>query len=641
MEEATDVHQLYRSLPLNRDRREIRLLTLENGKAEDSVICSLRTVSVDNEPQFNALSYAWADSEKKERIRINGVDVPVTTSAEHALRSIRAHNAVSSPSDSPIRDQDGCILPIWIDALCINQDNKEEKADQVLMMLTIYSKASNVLVWMGDGNAHTDAAFDIMYNRGSELTLKASPEELDPPFQPSNSLFSRSQDPRSLLQGKGIFPPTPEWMMLETVMKEDICRRSWWSRLWVRQEFVLAHKPPFMMCGAKGLSWDWFIFYFNHLARVWTHPDNASAIPAQNHGIPEEVTAWHGIHPSTLDHLRENFKRVGSLSLEEVFRYLVRNALASDPHDYIYGLLGLVSDKLQSRIEPDYSRDCMELYKEIGALLWREKPRIMTAELIHLYHFRGEDNGYPSWVPEFRQTRPRPWQHREALQATGVWRQLKVPCFHETNQCLIFEGVAVEHVDAVYSTPESLPDDTGLADLVERYERTIREAQNRAMPADHPLATLTAMKKAESPMRILTQSSVARMDGDERLHPRYSDKDIWNTFLGRTAREDFLPGDQTSPGGLFLRLRRMLTAKLDDRCIFTTGAGFAGVGVRGIEVDDVVTLLYGASRPVVLRPYQGFYRLVGCAYVSGLTDNKLLDDALTRGDLKAKEFEIH
>jgi hypothetical protein len=636
MAKSPNVHQLYQSLPLNSDRREIRLLSLEDGKADDPLICSLWTVSVDNEPQFNALSYAWGNEEKNASIAINGIEVLVTTSVESALRSIRAHDTVASP----IRFSDSHILPIWIDAICINQNDNDEKADQVLMMLTIYSKASNVLVWLGDGNAQTNAAFDLMCNRAFELGLKASPEELESPFQPSNSFFSSSQKSRSLLQGQDTFPPTPEWMMLETVMKDDVCRRSWWSRLWVRQEFVLARKPPLMMCGAKGISWDWFIFYFVHLARLWSHPDNASATETQRHGITGDVTAWHGIHPISLHYLREDFKQGGSLSLEKVFRYLVRNALASDPHDYIYGLLGLVSNKLQSRIMPDYSRHCMELYKEVGALLWREEPQAMIAELIHLYRFHGEDNGYPSWVPDFRQTKLRAWQDRKALQATGVWKQLRLPCFDEANECLILDGVVVDRVDAVYSTPDSLPDDKGLGELVRQYERIIREAQHRAVPIDNPIASLATMKRAESSMRLLTRSSVAQMDGDERFHPQYSDKDIWKAFLGRDALENSRQGDQVYVEGLFLRLRRMLTAKLENRCIFTTESGFAGIGVMGIEVGDVVTLLFGASGPVVLRPYYGFYRLVGCSYVSGLMENKTLDDGLNQGVTAEQTFII-
>ena len=289
---------------------------------------------------------------------------------------------------------------------------------------------------------------------------------------------------------------------------------------------------------------------------------------------------------------------------------------------------------------PDYSLDCMELYKEVGTLLWREDPRDMVAELIHLYRFHAEDNGYPSWVPDFRQTKLRAWQDRKALQATGVWRQLKLPCFDEINERLILDGVAVDRVDAMYRTPESLPDDRGLAELVRRYERIIREAQNRAVPTSHPLAGLATMKKAESSMRILTRSSVAQMDGDERFHPQHSDRDIWNTFLGRNTLGDMEQMDHTVAEGLFLRLRRMLTGMLDDRCIFTTCSGFAGIGVMGIEVGDVVTLLFGASGPVILRPYHGFSRLVGCAYVSGLMENKMLDAVLNRGLITEQQFVI-
>jgi hypothetical protein len=61
------------------------------------------------------------------------------------------------------------------------------------------------------------------------------------------------------------------------------------------------------------------------------------------------------------------------------------------------------------------------------------------------------------------------------------------------------------------------------------------------------------------------------------------------------------------------------------RKVLVTEAGFVGIGVPQIEVGDVIALIFGTTAPLVLRRYRDNYRIVGCAYVSGLMDPDLLD----------------
>jgi hypothetical protein len=622
MESNSSTRQLYQRHQLNHERHEVRVLVLEDGSEHDAVQCSMKSISLDDAPEFNALSYAWGDNTRSGSIIVDGIYTPVTKSAEIALRSLMAYEA-DSPSakrEQLLRTCEGRMRPIWIDTVCINQDDAEERADQVQLMRAIYSSAANVIVWMGESNPQTDEAFDLMRQRAAHKDFSLRPQ-----------LAS---------QGQATFPPTPELMMLETIMKQDLCKRAWWSRLWVRQEFLLARKSPFMMCGDKGISWDWFIFYFIHLARSWTHPDVASQHTTQSGTAADN--AWIGIPPISLHYLREDLKRRGTFPIDHAFRYLIRNALATDPRDHIYGLLGLVDEETASQIKVDYSIECMELYKQIARLLWRDYSSTMLAELLPAFHFHGEDNGFPSWIPDFRQSKLRGWQDRKSLQGSRPWRELDQSCFSEANDRLLLKGIYIDRIEAIHQTPMSLLDDPGLADKIKYYQSFLNEAQQRPVPAHHRLGVLAPMKRSESPMRTLTRSSVAQLEVDGKFHPRYTDEEVWNMFLsGSPLTHDGEDQDPPETEHLFLRLRRMLAAKVEGRCIFTSESGFGGVGVAGIEIGDVLALVFGATGPLVLRPYEGFYRLVGCTYVSGLMDVDLLNDAFSKASFREQQLDIH
>lgn len=87
---------------------------------------------------FEALSYAWGPEENPGAILVDGGEVPIRANLHSAL--------------SHLRDR---FLEriLWVDAICINQQNADEKGHQVQSMAQIYAKASRVIVWLGEGTA--------------------------------------------------------------------------------------------------------------------------------------------------------------------------------------------------------------------------------------------------------------------------------------------------------------------------------------------------------------------------------------------------------------------------------------------------------------------------------------------------------
>ncbi|KAK8096730.1 Plasma membrane ATPase 1 [Apiospora kogelbergensis] len=193
---------------------EIRLLILGPGKADSPLECELTVHKRTHRFVYEALSYAWGDSTKSKQIVHNGSLLQVTESLHSALGHLR------SPTES---------RRIWVDAVCIDQDDAAEKAHQISLMNTIYSEAERVLVWLGPSAPESKPAFSLV-NRVVRLNSQSSywsllgsldascpnhivPDYVD--FSPSNELQKLStQDLNPLMT------------MLEL---------PWFTRLWVYQ----------------------------------------------------------------------------------------------------------------------------------------------------------------------------------------------------------------------------------------------------------------------------------------------------------------------------------------------------------------------------------------------------------------------
>jgi hypothetical protein len=127
--------QPYPAAKLDLHLHQIRLISLLPGRYFDKIYCELNTVFLDNLPVYKALSYVWGDRTTLRRIVLNGVSFYITCNLEAALRRLR------HPSK---------IRRFWIDMLCIDQSNMEERTHQVNLMRYIYSEAQETFLWLGD-----------------------------------------------------------------------------------------------------------------------------------------------------------------------------------------------------------------------------------------------------------------------------------------------------------------------------------------------------------------------------------------------------------------------------------------------------------------------------------------------------------
>lgn len=210
-----------------------RLLRLRPSSDENSRIeCQLITCSLLDSRRshsYEALSYVWGLEESEEPIWIDGNKLSVRVNLYKAL--------------SHLRD---CFVEriLWVDAICINQEDKTgEKEQQVQAMAKIYSKASRVIVWLGEATGNSDQALEVIRAAAEEEQSKNSP--LD---------------------------ETSRQAIL------TLLEREWFQRIWVLQE-VAAARHILIKCGFAEIDGYAFCSGLSVLRPFDTRPDLQALIP--------------------------------------------------------------------------------------------------------------------------------------------------------------------------------------------------------------------------------------------------------------------------------------------------------------------------------------------------------------------------
>ncbi|KAI4626690.1 hypothetical protein J4E83_003842 [Alternaria metachromatica] len=125
--------------------RCIRILELQPGQRSDPFLGRFIIANVDSVFVYDALSYMWGDATQADQVVVDGAAIPTAWNLTRALEYLRDF-AGSEP------------LRIWVDAICINQNSLEERAEQVAMMRSIYHNASCVRIWINEPSLDEESA---------------------------------------------------------------------------------------------------------------------------------------------------------------------------------------------------------------------------------------------------------------------------------------------------------------------------------------------------------------------------------------------------------------------------------------------------------------------------------------------------
>lgn len=144
--------------PLNVEAHEVRALDVSFEKG--TISCTVHHISLDTEPapEYEAISYCWGDPDPCSQILLEGHHFPVPANTELALRRM-------------IAGHESRVL--WIDAVCINQGDVDERESQVALMAKIYSLSRRTLVHLGEAGAYRRRIVDVVDMNADHTILRA------------------------------------------------------------------------------------------------------------------------------------------------------------------------------------------------------------------------------------------------------------------------------------------------------------------------------------------------------------------------------------------------------------------------------------------------------------------------------------
>ncbi|KAI8629628.1 HET-domain-containing protein [Xylariaceae sp. FL1651] len=334
--------RMYRRQLNDRDY-EVRLLELcepSNPGSRHMFECRLRHNSLKEALPYVALSYHWGDLQNKRDLVVEDTTIQVSDNLLAALQQLWHMNQ----------------RLIWVDFLCINQGDNDEKSGQVRMMDTIFAKAQTVFAWLGPESHDSELAMAIL--GASKLSEQVElPEEVEVACDAIIRLFSR----------------------------------PYWTRCWVIQEICRA-RAPVIVCGRRYVPWGTML---KRLDRLGT------SIPAQY--------ARHLVAP--LRHMRYRDQNRFRADTETGLIPLIissRRSLASDPRDKLYALLSMAKDGRVLIPTPNYSQTAEQIFLDTAKCMIEDHDR---TDVILLAHRTRSARHLPTWVPDWAnvQCRPPPW----------------------------------------------------------------------------------------------------------------------------------------------------------------------------------------------------------------------------------------
>lgn len=367
---------LYSSLQLKPDN-EIRLMNILPNKTGD-ITCELRVVRLQDNPQYIALSYTWGPSTNEEAARgvssiprrpilCNNHPILVTENLYALLLRARENTLLASRY-------------MWVDAICINQEDPLERTSQVNLMATIYHSADTVVVWLGEEDEDTERSFDMI------RLLRGCCEDCLKGITPK-SLSSE--------ETLGILAPCGDISSWKSVVK--VFQRRYFTRVWIIQEIILA-KTVLALCGKYSIDWDDVIEVSKLLTVTsWTRwICSGEVFPA-----PDSYQSNHAI-PNLLD-ANKRTRNTGDRNIMLYSLIRSRRFIASDPRDKVYALLGVAGNSVRgkTRFIPVYGeRSAAETYTAAAIQILGDSDDLLLLTCAEGDKFRTIPS-LPSWVPDW------------------------------------------------------------------------------------------------------------------------------------------------------------------------------------------------------------------------------------------------
>ncbi|RYP81468.1 hypothetical protein DL770_005901 [Monosporascus sp. CRB-9-2] len=541
-----------------------RLMCLYPGSGEQPLECTLSIIDPTNSPlRYEALSYVWGTERAENPIRCHGGTISITANLERALRDLRLPNL---------------IRPLWVDAVCINQQDVDERARQVAYMRLVYQHAGRVVVYLGPGDAGRKRAFA----RARELCdframlLESLPESARQATFPSQT---STRIDEMMLDALNADPQPKDDLT-------DLFKSTYFERVWCIQE-VAASKECIAKSGDAEVN-------FYDLLSVASLIEPLEIESGQVR--PRALKLWLMVHHQrNREYHPDRLQIQGSIGGILLVLMNIRNFKSTDPRDRLFGILGITDEGLEpvlanmdalitgptlrafhttiqktfvwlgkkvstlgpnteiSRrnpaITPNYTKSPMEVYRDFTRFMVRKSPRVLDV-LSHVQHTSDPIPGsHPSWVPKFD----------EPQSCSLIPPRLFIPGIPRTGHY--------------------------------RYFAVLHDCPLRGMPLEPNVLQLDGF----------------RLDVVEAV----SDS-IASTYQDLMPRPGF-SAVNAEPTPVYYHMT--ITNALLNRRVYRTRSGYLGIGPKFMKPGDQLVVLYGGHTPFILRQIRRDWIFVGDTYV--------------------------
>ena len=620
---ASGEHYRYDALPAT---GWTRILELHAGSGP--LVCSVRSERIEDVAlSYEALSYAWGCDALRNAVEIkcDGRVLSIGSNLACAMMHIRYE------TESRL---------LWVDAVCINQEDKDERSQQVQRMGDIYANAKRVLVWMGEDTAgDADECFALIKETNiflMDMFLRYQSIEDIPPIRYGNGF---------------ICTDSRKWDMVRRLMNSE-----WFSRVWTLQEVGLA-RSAMIIYGKSSMEW-------SHLVELMLYVASRADVLIQT-GTVRSGPIWEAFEAiwcsfGNADSWRNELPLTRSLnnangceSLSDVLN-VARYYQATDQRDRVYAFLSHPSATCRTGrkeiiVIADYNKSVDEVYLDTASRILETDPHPWTVLscVDHTYNSPSLSGARPSWVPRWDEGWSVYW-----LGYPGMWYRAGgsplppfQPKFSKSDSSLEVQGIVL---DTIIWVSQSFQDRE--LDLAHQKEGAPLQALWRELEQrDSNTVYVSGSQDREyifslviAAGRAVDEAHEGKAEHNPTLH-----RAIYQAYKGMvsksTVKEDSSMDKEASTQEERLKestetdvLTYILNQRraLHNRRLFLTSKGYYGVGHNSLEVGDICTVFRAANMPFILRmvppnEQSGYksncHRLIGESYIQGIMNGEALE----------------
>lgn len=620
-----------------KNSQDIRVMELCPGTFNDVLTCILHVCSVEFEYQINplyenytykthtfhavshkngqpvwytAISYVWGNPAFIKPMICNGKPFFTTVNLDTALRSLRRVDVA---------------VMLWVDQICINQVDLEEKTQQVLLMSRIFNHAWSTLIWLGEEADDCRGALKtiLAVNDAFQCTFEdwiPEPEDLERIFLPA--------------------PGSPKWSELGKFLA-----RPWFQRVWIIQEIAFSKNIQFL-CGSNYISWeDMSLFALCMIQHDLIHYLSLNR--------PSQKTTSESGCRRLLDIFYIQSSFTSNRDSQSLLNTLVygRGAQATDPRDKVFAVMGMTA----TIINPDYSKPTFDVYTEAAESV---EPNDIVTMLCCVDHSQPVA-GRPSWVPDWstpRQTTALGYSSssRAVYQNAKISKSWPRP-IRQDGKSLVFIGTLFDTISNLTGVASS-----NLKDVPNTTTATSKFVTQSMVMATQQCSSYISSKTGL--FFAFWQTLVAGKDESGRMKAPTDEfgRIFALLFDCATAQSPSIP-DQPPPHPnpkkrltldklnfrrpqkTYRQMQLAFSAAVTARRFATTKKGYMGLMPRGAMLGDSVCVIVGAQVPFLVRrvPHDESgtdrYQLLGECYLQGIMNGEVM---ASTPESEMREFEL-